>query len=140
MGNVFTVQQRKSPYPRYLYHKDYNEPIRVDSAEDEAPLLNQGWVAKYLHKEYPKWVNGIIVQDAEGEAKALENGPKDNGRTVLKTNDEKSYACDICGEIFKHPWEKAQHVRKTGHQKLTPTVHKAKQTNGKENPKPEFKE
>ena len=42
-------------YPKYLYHKEHDTPIRVDSKDEETPLLNQGWVARYLMKEYPMW-------------------------------------------------------------------------------------
>ena len=135
MGNVFSVQQGKSPYPRYVYHKDYNEPIRVDSLEDETPLLNQGWVTRYLHKEYPKWVNGVIVQDAEEHEKVLAGAKKDKKRTV-KVKD-RTYKCDVCGEVFDHPLHKANHVRQTGH-KLIPQ--KGKFKNGVEDPEPQFKE
>lgn len=128
---LMTIQP-KSVYPRYLYHKDYDEPIRVDSKEEEAPLLNQGWVVRYLHKEYPKRIGDQRVFNAEQEAEVLAGAKKK--RTI---SPNRTYVCDVCGEVFKHPYEKAQHVRKTGHKLVK--AHKATQVGGKENPEPQFK-
>ena len=61
------IMRPSSPYPRYVYHADHNEPIRVDSKAEETNLLNQGWTTRYLHKEYPKWVNDKVVQSKEEE-------------------------------------------------------------------------
>lgn len=55
-------------YPTYLYHKDFNEPKYVDNKIDEEALLNKGWRRQYIKKEYPKWVDGVIVQSKEEES------------------------------------------------------------------------
>lgn len=49
-------------YPRYMYHHDHNEPVRVDSKAAQTDKENLGWTTRYLHKEYPKWVGDKIVQ------------------------------------------------------------------------------
>lgn len=57
-------------YPRYLYHKEHNEPKMVENKAQETELRNLGWVARYLWREFPKMVNGIIV-NSKGEEKLL---------------------------------------------------------------------
>ena len=75
------IMRPSSPYPRYVYHADHNEPIRVDSKAEETNLLNQGWTTRYLHKEYPKWVNGKVVQSKKEEELARIN----QGATSVET-------------------------------------------------------
>lgn len=59
--------QRK--YPFYMYHKEHDEPLRVDNKDEERQLAEKGWEPNYIHKEYPKWVKGKIVKSkAEHEA------------------------------------------------------------------------
>ncbi len=72
-----TTVMMKNPYPLYLYHKDHDEPIRVDSKEDESALVSQGWTRAYLYKEYPKVVydpkdrsNCVTVQNKAQEDEA----------------------------------------------------------------------
>lgn len=64
--------QKVSQYPKYMYHREYDEPRRVDTKEQENDLKNKGWVSRYLHKEYPKWVNGILCKTAEQEKLLLD--------------------------------------------------------------------
>lgn len=45
-----------------MYHRDYNEPVRADNNGEKIDFENKGWTSAYIHKEYPKWVNGVIVQ------------------------------------------------------------------------------
>jgi len=59
-----------SPYPKYVYHPDHNEPRRVDSKPEEQELGTKGWTASYIHKEYPKWIGDKLVQSKE-EAERL---------------------------------------------------------------------
>ncbi|RLC21488.1 MAG: hypothetical protein DRH93_11665 [Deltaproteobacteria bacterium] len=70
---------QKLSFPLYLYHKEYNEPRRVDNRAQMTDLQNKGWVNRYIKKHYPKWVNGIIVK-SEVEHKLLlqagSNAPK----------------------------------------------------------------
>ena len=68
------IMRPSNPYPRYVYHADHNEPIRVDNKAEETNLLNQGWTTRYLHKEYPKWINGKIVHSKEEEAAEKDKG------------------------------------------------------------------
>ena len=49
-------------FPFYMYHKDYEEPRRVDHQSEIAPLESQGWVTHRIWREFPKMVNGIIVK------------------------------------------------------------------------------
>ena len=82
------IMRPSSPYPRYVYHADHNEPIRVDSKAEETNLLNQGWTTRYLHKEYPKLVNGKTVYSKEEE-----DAEKDKGDPVdssVEDQDQKA--------------------------------------------------
>ena len=62
-------------FPAYMYHKNYNEPRRVDNQDQVSELENKGWVTRYLYKEYPKMVNGIICKDKATEELLLRNTP-----------------------------------------------------------------
>lgn len=64
---VLSQRNQTRPYPKYLYHSDFNEPKIVNSQVEEAELGTKGWVSTYLHKAYPKWVNGKIVKSKEEE-------------------------------------------------------------------------
>jgi len=68
--DVILTQQTK-PYPRYLYHRDYDEPKIVNSKAEEMELGTKGWVTSYIHKDYPKWVGDKIVQSKEEEEQLL---------------------------------------------------------------------
>ena len=64
--NIMLAKQ----YPLYMYHMDYDEPLRVDNKDEERQLIEKGYVDCYIHKEYPKWVSGAIVKNkAEHEAR-----------------------------------------------------------------------
>lgn len=58
-------------YPRYMYHRDHNEPVRVDSKAEQTDKENLGWTTARLYKEYPKWVGGKIVQSEVEERRVL---------------------------------------------------------------------
>ncbi len=62
-------------YPIYLYHKEYDDPRKVDNSAEEVDLKNKGWVRRYIWKEYPKMVNGVLVNSAADE-KLLRNAGK----------------------------------------------------------------
>jgi hypothetical protein len=64
--NVTSSQQVK-PYPKYMYHRDENEPKIVMSKAEESELSTKGWLAAYIYKEYPKMVDGKIVNSYEEE-------------------------------------------------------------------------
>lgn len=55
----------KNRYPLYMYHKKEAEPVRVDSRGEEVELTNKGWSSSYIHKEYPKWINGELITSAK---------------------------------------------------------------------------
>ena len=59
-------------YPLYMYHKEHNEPKLVNSNAEEVDMVNKGWSAAYIHKDYPKWVKGQIVQSKAEEKQLLE--------------------------------------------------------------------
>ena len=54
-------------YPKYMYHVDHSEPVRVDSKAEQTDMENKGWTAARLFKEYPKWVGGKLVQSRAEE-------------------------------------------------------------------------
>jgi hypothetical protein len=64
------LSQQTKPYPRYLYHRDFNEPKIVNSKVEEVELGTKGWTTARLFKEYPKWVGDTIVR-SEAEEKRL---------------------------------------------------------------------
>jgi len=68
--DVVLTRQTK-PYPRYLYHRDYDEPKIVNSKAEEVELGTKGWVVSYIHKDYPKWVGDKIVRSKEEEGRLL---------------------------------------------------------------------
>ena len=65
------LSQQTKPYPRYLYHRDFNEPKIVNSKVEEIALGTKGWGVSYIHKDYPKWVGGKIVRSKEEEERLL---------------------------------------------------------------------
>lgn len=68
--NVTSGQQVK-PYPKYMYHRDENEPKIVMSKAEESELSTKGWLAAYIYKEYPKMVDGKIVNSLDEEKRLL---------------------------------------------------------------------
>lgn len=66
-----TSSQQIRPYPRCMYHKDHNEPKTVTSKAEEIELSTKGWITTYIHKEYPKMVEGKIVKSPEEEEQLL---------------------------------------------------------------------
>ena len=64
---VISQRNQTRPYPKYLYHPDFNEPKIVNSQVEEAELGTKGWVTTYLFKAYPKWVGSKIVKSKEEE-------------------------------------------------------------------------
>ena len=64
---VISQRNQTRPYPKYLYHPDFNEPKIVNSQVEEAELGTKGWVTTYLFKAYPKWVGDKIVKSKEEE-------------------------------------------------------------------------
>lgn len=62
-------------YPLYMYHKDENEPLRVDNKDEERQLSEKGYVDHYIHKDYPKWVKGAIVKNKKEHEERLSTFP-----------------------------------------------------------------
>ena len=58
-------------FPKYMYHKDHNEPIRVDSKAEQTDKENLGWTTARLFKEFPKWVGDKIVHSKAEEERLL---------------------------------------------------------------------
>jgi hypothetical protein len=69
--NKTEAKNMTAPYPKYLYHPDFNEPRRVDSNAEEAEWGTKGWTSRYLHKEYPKWIGDKIVQSKAEEERLM---------------------------------------------------------------------
>lgn len=94
---VISQRNQTRPYPKYLYHPDFNDPKIVNSQVEEAELGTKGWVTTYLFKAYPKWVGDKIVKSKEEEERllaerkplievvldAIEQGPANNEVTPL---------------------------------------------------------
>lgn len=70
------LSQQTKPYPRYLYHRDFNEPKIVNSKVEEVELGTKGWSTARLFKEYPKWVGDTIVQSEADERRLLSPNKK----------------------------------------------------------------
>ena len=68
---VISQRNQTRPYPKYLYHPDFNEPKIVNSQVEETELSTKGWVSTYLFKAYPKWVGNKIVKSKEEEEQLL---------------------------------------------------------------------
>lgn len=66
-----TSSQQIKPYPRYLYHRDHDEPKIAMSKAEESELSTKGWLTTYVHKEYPKYVGDKIVNSQEEEERLL---------------------------------------------------------------------
>lgn len=58
-------------YPKYLYHRDHDEPVRVDSKAEQTDKENLGWTTMRLFKEYPKWIGDKLVQSKAEEERLL---------------------------------------------------------------------
>ena len=87
----------KRRYPLYMYHRDFDNPKRVDNNEEEKALSQKGWVATYLHKDYPTMVNGMICKDKDEEKRELakaakEDGQRGPGRPPKKTVEDSQEA------------------------------------------------
>jgi len=65
------LKAKAKRYPFYMYHTDEDEPRRVDDTAQEVALENKGWVIRYIHKDYPKWVNGVILKSKEEHDKLI---------------------------------------------------------------------
>ena len=58
-----------------MYHRDFDEPLRVDNKDEQRQLAEKGWEDHYIHKEYPKWVKGQIVKNKAEHEALLEKFP-----------------------------------------------------------------
>ena len=82
------VEKEKEKYPLYMYHKDYDEPKRVDNKDEKRALEDRGFTKRYIHKSYPKYVNGIVYNTkAEHEAAVKEMPKVEVVKTDIKTGD-----------------------------------------------------
>lgn len=54
-------------YPIYMNHAEYPEPQRVDNRDEQVMWQNRGWTTARIWREYPKFVNGIIVGSKKEE-------------------------------------------------------------------------
>jgi hypothetical protein len=59
-------------FPTYMYHKEYDEPRRVDDQDQATELELKGWKNSYVWKMYPKIVNGILCKDEATEKLLLQ--------------------------------------------------------------------
>ena len=79
------IEKEKQTFPVYVYHKDHDEPKRCDNKDELRALVDRGWQTRYIHKEYPKWVNGRIVKNKAEHDELLKDAPKIE---VIKTDIE----------------------------------------------------
>lgn len=63
-------------YPVYLYHKEYNDPRIANNKAQQTDLENKGWTTRYIYKEYPKMVNGVLCKTEEAEKFLLAEAEK----------------------------------------------------------------
>ena len=61
------MQKVPTKFPTFMYHKEHVDPKRVDTADQAKDLMTHGWVNRYLWKEYPKMVNGVLCNDKATE-------------------------------------------------------------------------
>jgi hypothetical protein len=79
------AEKEKEKFPFYMYHKDYDEPKRVDNKDEKRALEDRGWQKRYIHKSYPKYVNGKIYKTKADHEAAMALEPKIE---VIKTDIE----------------------------------------------------
>jgi hypothetical protein len=68
---VAQTQTQTKPYPRSMYHRDHDKPKVVNSRAEEVEASTKGWITSYIFKEYPKWVDGKLVQSRADEDRIL---------------------------------------------------------------------
>ena len=73
-------------FPKYMYHRDHDEPVRVDSKAEQTDMTNKGWVISYLHKEYPKWIGDKLVR-SRAEEDRLQGPSKMSEENVSPSED-----------------------------------------------------
>lgn len=61
-------------FPKHLYHAT-EQAVIVHTAQEEAEARANGYQDEYVHQEYPKHVNGRVVNNASEEA-ALADPPR----------------------------------------------------------------
>ena len=110
------VKGKGRHYPFYMYHEDYNEPRRVDENSQQVDLENEGWVAHYIHKDYPQLVNGVMVHSKEEHEKLLL--PKVKKATLDQNSDGTgepidTLICEVegCGRLCKTKAGLKAHMR-----------------------------
>jgi hypothetical protein len=54
-----------------MYHLNHDKPKVVTSKAEEAEASTKGWIVSYIYKEYPKYVDGKIVQSQAEEEQLL---------------------------------------------------------------------
>ena len=66
----------ETKYPHYMWHKNQDKPLLVANKDEERQLAEKGYQSRYIHKDYPKWVNGRIVPNKAAHEALLANQPK----------------------------------------------------------------
>lgn len=87
------IEGQREKYPFYMYHPDYDEPKRVDNKDEKKALEDRGWRKQYIHKSFPKYVNGVIYKTKAEYESAMKDAPTvevvktdiRTGETVKKT-------------------------------------------------------
>lgn len=72
----FNIMAKEKKFPVYLYHKNEQDPILINNKDDERALTEKGWQRGYIHKDYPKYVNGTIVNSKAEHDALLAQQPK----------------------------------------------------------------
>ena len=104
-------------YPFYMYHTDHDEPRRVDEHDQEVALENKGWVTHYIHKDYPKMVNGVIVKNKVEHDKLLARELPKVTKVTLEENPDgtgepiPTLVCEVCGKVCKSKLGLDSHMR-----------------------------
>lgn len=91
----------RKTFPRAMYHKDHNEPIIVSNKVDMEALESKGWIDSYMYKEYPKMVEGVVVNSKEEEAARLSEAKGELKMKVVKESVVESNNPDIAEKVAK---------------------------------------
>jgi len=98
------MQKKIKPFPHYMYHRDYDEPRRVDNTAQAKELRNIGWKASRIWKEFPKMVEGVPVNNAE-EEKLLLDAVARKPKVVIETK-----ITDQHGNVVSHTGKDTQRL------------------------------
>ena len=118
-----SLNRQVKPYPRYMYHRDHDEPKVVYSKVEEAELGTKGWITAYIHKEYPKWVGDKIVNSFEEEERLLASQqPQMADASQIEEIQIEVPSFDASADVFTEPGSDVTVVKETQVEGQDPTM------------------